>query len=560
MNASEIKFEASADHHLSETSCFMNSGEQRDETEPDIIILDDDDFIQTTLNLFNQTSHHHHHHHHQAELTTSANILSNNDEHELIDLTCGDFDLNDIFLIDASSQPPLSSQNQATRAADELGHAQVKLIKNEFADDLKMFDFNIMTFNSCMDEILIDDDDEENNNRELEANEAISIDNQSESNSSSLHMPNESNSSESSLPDSAYQLNLLRCDKCLKTFNKLFNLKRHQFMHAAKEADSQQHQQQQTQIESESNNFNVNQCVKCGRKILDKSNFKKHVKICFKNESAPAADSSLDFTFNHATADRAPSNGVNTTKSKSHRHKSTSALVRFQCEVCQKLFNKKFNFHRHLRIHFLNEIMNNQHEDGGSAQEESMIVTATTESASPSPQNVNLEFFQCGSCPRRFIEQKQLKTHALKWHLTEHACTHCELKFAEKLDFIRHLNLVHAVRLRFECAACRRSFAFMSQYVQHRRGHLTGKSAVTDLGQEQDGSVTVPSRCDLCRKVFSKDGNLKRHMTSVHKISGDSSEPVSSNHRLKYDTNSVQKSFYEGSKLNFHLSKIDFNK
>ena len=42
--------------------------------------------------------------------------------------------------------------------------------------------------------------------------------------------------------------------------------------------------------------------------------------------------------------------------------KKPLSINKHVCEICNKQFNKKFNFHRHIRMHFLNEIMNHQHD------------------------------------------------------------------------------------------------------------------------------------------------------------------------------------------------------
>lgn len=154
--------------------------DQEQDQDHDIIILDDDDFIQTTLNLFNPISGNslgNSSSNGSSELITSLDAPQLHSPHGdarpssssiLIDLTtCDDFDLSDIFLMSSGSNPisfvDTNTSNRANAIAMppdnpmNTNEVDSKLdVKNEF----KVFNFN---FSTCMDEILIDDDDDELN-------------------------------------------------------------------------------------------------------------------------------------------------------------------------------------------------------------------------------------------------------------------------------------------------------------------------------------------------------------------------------------------------------------
>ena len=306
-------FKIECDHHLS----GLHEPDPDEEADSNIIILDDDDFLQTTFNLLNRN----------ASLTNNTNSNNNTSDNKhqsstfinmaasspnerassssssstniLIDLTCDDFDLNDLFLLDTNNSFNLSldtpKDTETTMAPPPPPppppphpappeHA----IKNEF--DFKVFNFNIKDFTSCIEEILIDDDDEDEDENEHECemrddllatsimqqtaaeipagnsflnyrcNETASSDHNNSSVANSETHPGNGRMSSNSRGHTVYT-----CDHCSKTFNKSYNFKRHLFAHKSSH---------------DSALFTVNECPNCRRRIMDKSNFAKHVRLC----------------------------------------------------------------------------------------------------------------------------------------------------------------------------------------------------------------------------------------------------------------------------------------
>ena len=531
--------------------------------EQDIIILDDDDFIQTTFNLLSSTN-----------ASSSAPITSQvlnpnldlespvvgasgatnvnfdnpnqNDQQQsiLIDLTSGDdFDLNDLFLIHSNSVSQFnntannqnSSQSNTNQNEDEI-----KSIKNEF--DFKAFNFN---FGSSIEEILIDDDDEalseENEEESINLINGYDLNKQNELNdlnllatasssqpttSTSAFLKYRSNdsSSEASSSIKSTRIALFKCEYCDKTFNKSYNYKRHLFLHESKTSENSS--------SNSSGGFFVNECSKCKRRILDKSNYAKHVKICYhkavkkiKLFSYPSANHCSEASAN-PIAEQSDSTEISSSKLK-HRG--------FQCEICSKMFNKKFNFHRHIRMHFLNEIMNHQHDPlNYVAYEKEQGIQANAISSS---LDAKIEFFQCDKCSRKFNEHKQLVLHKHKWHLTEFECKYCTsqdnaspVKFTEKFEYIKHLNAEHSIKFKFECKYCFKHFRYLSHYIQHKRSHLIKNSTLNyQINNKLNSSIDESSSnelnneeldklhcCEYCGKQFSKLFNLKRHVNTRH--------------------------------------------
>jgi hypothetical protein len=149
----------------------------------------------------------------------------------LIDLTDAFDDLNDLFTTNSSHHQMNANETDA----------RPKAIKTEF--ELKNFNFNFDS--SRISEILIDDDEEEEEQDEH---------------------------TESSDGKLTLQSQKLSCQICSKTFAKLYNFKRHMFLHEAKLNGAHK------VLKIDKCTFRVNQCEKCGREIADKSNFLRHVK------------------------------------------------------------------------------------------------------------------------------------------------------------------------------------------------------------------------------------------------------------------------------------------
>ncbi len=455
---------------LNQTENFVHHEIDSDQ---DIIILNDDDFIQATFNLINSSTNNSSQLYNTYENGSDKEAEQNNKTEknefkptfytepvsndsdfrliDLIDLTaCDDFDLNDLFLIhDASNQAVNSNQTEICSASQS---EDLKIVKNEF--DFKML--NTACFQQEIEEIVINDDDLEENYEDKDYQLSISL-------------PSFSSENDHSFKSSKS----LQCTFCSKTFNKIYNFKRHLLQH-------------------ESQN-NLNECPNCTRKILDKSNFSKHLKICCKSE----IQNKLSVSFK--------------TVQKRNRT-SLKKLNEFDCNICGKEFKKKFNFIRHLKVHSLNSQMNDN-------------------LLQPYVPNVSSKYFQCEKCKRCFVEQKQLQSHMKTWHLADITCKYCSsdnspVKFNEKFDYIKHLNTFHSFNFGFECKHCSKNFRFFSHYQEHRKLHE--EVCTSNLSFQNDFSNNLKpvnsellvhnlssnkiSKCEICGKKFAKLHNFKRHI------------------------------------------------
>lgn len=145
-----------------------------------------------------------------------------------------------------------------------------------------------------------------------------------------------------------------QCEQCNKRFDKSYNYKRHLFMHKS-----------QTSNQIKTKNFQINVCPNCDRQILDKSNFVKHLKICNrknlqKKKGSILNDYQVTIQTNEENNDQCDM--IESIDISSNKVKLASSENNLECQLCKKIFNKKFNFNRHLRSHFLNEILSFQSE------------------------------------------------------------------------------------------------------------------------------------------------------------------------------------------------------
>jgi uncharacterized C2H2 Zn-finger protein len=413
----KIKFEPYPNENYNK---FLESNAYKNENfDQDIIILNEDDLIQTTLNLFHAPNNNV-----NIQNNLPFDTASQGQNSLLIDLT-QDFDLDEIFLLDAGGN---ANNNNVCFNKNESEFESKLFVKNEL--DLKCFNFGN---SDSTEEILIEDDAEE---------EEISCENTSIMNQN-LQIIMDKNDK---------NLNQLKCENCGKIFRKKFNLERHMFMHQSKEENP-----------SKLGRFKLNKCSKCDREIVDKSNFLKHLKLCNVN-----IEQYKNFIVRNSNVEI-----VSNKKSKDSKTQNT-------CKLCSKVFNKKFNYQRHLKTH---ETPN----------------------------------FECDKCSRKFNEEKNLIDHKQKWHQAHLVCEICNSKliFTEKLDYFKHMNSIHGVKLRFQCKICMKNFNFLSQFLQHKHSKIQYEKR--ELDKNYEGLV----KCKLCSKNFYKQFNLNRHMNTVHRFKSE---------------------------------------
>ncbi|XP_071534028.1 uncharacterized protein [Panulirus ornatus] len=138
-----------------------------------------------------------------------------------------------------------------------------------------------------------------------------------------------------------------------------------------------------------------------------------------------------------------------------------SKNIRFQCEVCKKVFTRKHNLILHTNAHFATKI------------------------------------YKCNVCKRSFKSDEKLIKHMEK-HSKErpHECKICKKRYASKISMEQHMEL-HENEVLLKCNICHIKCTSMSALVAHKKEH----------GDDE------LHQCEICYNIFSKADNHQCHET-----------------------------------------------
>ena len=101
---------------------------------------------------------------------------------------------------------------------------------------------------------------------------------------------------------------------------------------------------------------------------------------------------------------------------------------------------------------------------------------ATDESVMKSTSSSSLLKFPCQVCQKRFVNSKRLKRHLTTVHAAEkrHRCQICHKTFADKYALQPHMK-IHYGDKQFPCGQCEKSFVQKVQLMNHLRSHTGEK-------------------------------------------------------------------------------------
>ncbi|MGO0306066.1 C2H2-type zinc finger protein [Endozoicomonas acroporae] len=131
----------------------------------------------------------------------------------------------------------------------------------------------------------------------------------------------------------------------------------------------------------------------------------------------------------------------------------------FQCNQCEKRFNRKMNLLKHIRIH------------------------------------KGLKPYKCQLCKRSFTQSSNLKMH-IRTHngVRPYKCDNCDKRFAQRSDLKKHTR-IHTGERPYKCEVCEMSFSMANGLTKHSRIH-TGER---------------PYTCKVCEKSFRLANSLSKH-------------------------------------------------
>ena len=169
----------------------------------------------------------------------------------------------------------------------------------------------------------------------------------------------------------------------------------------------------------------------------------------------------------------------------------------FQCEVCNKVFDRPYRLQRHMQIH-----------------------------------NPNRRRVCCQICDRMFTREDTLQNHMRCLHSDErpYKCSEegCYKAFASQSALIQHLKS-HMGGKPYKCNECSASFALLNVYKQHMHDEHADTEALrcSDCyrvfpdrdGLEQHKLLEHRYECEICGKAFARLAYLEQH-ARVHEGSG----------------------------------------
>ncbi|GAB0097747.1 hypothetical protein DMENIID0001_134130 [Sergentomyia squamirostris] len=164
-----------------------------------------------------------------------------------------------------------------------------------------------------------------------------------------------------------------------------------------------------------------------------------------------------------------------------------------QCNLCSKKFTRMQSLRKHQKIHKA------EHEH------------------------------KCSKCPKTYPFRFQLKQHELQHDNSRpHKCAICDRAFVLKENLKKHL-LIHTNEKKFVCDVCGRKFTRNTTLKVHRNTHekkrpfipcsFCGKTFVDARGfvrHSKTHSSNLTFNCSVCKAVFKRKDNLRRHVKVIH--------------------------------------------
>lgn len=175
-------------------------------------------------------------------------------------------------------------------------------------------------------------------------------------------------------------------------------------------------------------------------------------------------------------------------------------LPLFECDYCNKVFNRKHSLVRHIYLH------------------------------------LGRKPHACRLCPKKFRILKNMKTHVDRDHCVHsvdddaetYSCDMCDKPFLTKESLRLHLTSHAKGENSFKCIYCDKKFSYQLLLIQHEKKHLvTGKYQCTlcDVKYNSRDKLYVHVKshlkltdyiCQYCGREYLRANSMKRHIQTMH--------------------------------------------
>lgn len=188
-------------------------------------------------------------------------------------------------------------------------------------------------------------------------------------------------------------------------------------------------------------------------------------------------------------------------KQATHTNSVYHSQLLFECDYCNKIFNRKHSLVRHVYLH----LGRKPHSCPVCPKKfrilKNMKNHMDRDHCVPNVDE-NTETYSCNICDKPFLTKENLKLH-----LTSHAkgensfkCIYCDKKFSYQLLLIQH-EKKHLVTGKYLCTLCDVKFNSRDKLYVHVKSHLK----LTDY------------ICQYCGREFLRANSMKRHVQTMHR-------------------------------------------
>lgn len=135
--------------------------------------------------------------------------------------------------------------------------------------------------------------------------------------------------------------------------------------------------------------------------------------------------------------------------------------------------------------------------------------------------------FQCQFCEKRFQKKSNLADHLrLHTNQKPFQCEHCAMRFAQVGNYRTHLR-VHTGQRPFSCPFCSKSYNQSGALAIHLRSHTNEKNYPCECGKRFNNSsdlkkhhrthdASLKLACPHCERKFAQKVNLRIHAERSH--------------------------------------------